>query len=223
LSHSAVVVQRLKGSQEGGGGGVVAEGFAEVDETVDISGQKDKAAAELEGVWAKFVLMMAGGACTIASLEIIWAGEVKQIGGSQSGDDVGLAMLVDQQGKGDSRFFTEKAGIVAVAQTDGGEGGAFVEEGLLVFAQLRDVLVAEDSAVVAKKDDDGGIVFPKRAETDFLTVRIWENDIGESLAESFVHVKLSSTSLRSTVKAELLLEQDGDSEASHSLTRAKFR
>jgi hypothetical protein len=39
-------------------------------------------------------------------------------------------------------------------------------EGLLVFAQLRDVLAAEDSAVVAEEDEDGGIVFPERAETD---------------------------------------------------------
>ena len=69
-----------------------------------------------------------------------------------------------------------------------------------MFAQLRDVLVAEDSAVVAKKDDDGGIALPERAEADFLAVRIWKNDIGESLAESFVHVKLSSTSLQDTVK-----------------------
>lgn len=132
-------------------------------------------------------------------------------------------MLVDQQGKSDAGFLAEKACIIAVAQTDGGERGAFVEEGLLVFAQLRDVLVAEDSAVVAKKNDDGGVAFPERAETDFLAVRIWENDIGESLAESFVHVKLSSTSLRSTVKPGLRLEHDGDSDASHSLTRAKYR
>jgi hypothetical protein len=33
-------------------------------------------------------------------------------------------------------------------------------EGLLVFAQLRDVLAAEDSAVVAEEDHDGRIVFP---------------------------------------------------------------
>lgn len=172
-------------------------------ETIDVPRGEDEAAAELKGMWTQFVLMMAGGAGTIASLEIIWAGEVKQIGGSQSGDDVGLAMLVDQQGKGDARFLAEKASIVAVAEADGGEGGAFVDEGLLVFAQLRDVLVAEDSAVVAEKNDDGGVALPQGAETDFVAVGVWENDIGESLAESLVHVKLSSTSLRSTVKAEL--------------------
>ena len=64
-------------------------------EAVDISGEKDEAAAELEGVRAQFMLLMAGGACAIAGLEIVRAGEVKQIGGSQSGDDVGLAMFID--------------------------------------------------------------------------------------------------------------------------------
>jgi len=34
------------------------------------------------------------------------------------------------------------------------------------FAQLRDVLAAKDSAVVAKENQDGGIVFQKRAEAD---------------------------------------------------------
>ena len=42
----------------------------------------------------------------------------------------------------------------------------FFTEGLLVFAQLRDVFAAEDSPVVAKENEDGGIVFPERAETD---------------------------------------------------------
>jgi len=133
-----------------------------VGEAINVSWGKDEAAAELEGMRAQFVLMMAGGAGAIAGLEIVWAGEVKQVGGSQAGDDIGLAMLVDQQGKGDARFLTEKAGVVAVAQADGGEGGALVEEGLLVFAQLRDVLMAEDSAVVAKKNDDGGVALPER-------------------------------------------------------------
>jgi hypothetical protein len=55
-------------------------------------------------------------------------------------------------------------------------------EGLLVFAQLRDVLAAEDSAVVAEEDDDGGIRFPERAEADGFAVGVGEDYAGESLA-----------------------------------------
>ena len=85
----------IEGGQEGCGGGVVAEGFAEVGKTVDVSGKEDEAAAELEGMRAQFVLMMASGAGAIAGLKIVWASEVKEISGSQAGDGVGLAMLVN--------------------------------------------------------------------------------------------------------------------------------
>jgi hypothetical protein len=75
-------------------------------------------------------------------------------------------VLVDEQGEVDFGFLLEEAGVVGVAEADGGEGDAFFAEGLLVFAQLRDVLAAKDSAVVAKENQDGGIVLPERAETD---------------------------------------------------------
>jgi hypothetical protein len=58
---------------------------------------------------------------------------------------------------------------------------------LLVFAQLRDVLAAKDSAVVAKEDEHGGMVFPEGAEADLLAKGVGENDIGELLAEGFGH------------------------------------
>jgi hypothetical protein len=56
-----------------------------------------------------------------------------------------------------------------------------------VLAQLRDVLAAEDSAVVAKKDEDGGIGFPERAQADGFAEGIGERDIGELPAEGFGH------------------------------------
>jgi hypothetical protein len=58
---------------------------------------------------------------------------------------------------------------------------------LLLFAQLRDVLAAEDSSVVAKEDEDGGIVFPEGAEADLLAKGVGEDDAGELLAEGFRH------------------------------------
>ena len=81
----------------------------------------------------------------------------------------------------------EDAGVVGVAKADGGEGGAFSTEGLLVFAQLRDVLATEDSAVVAEKDEDGRIVFPQGAEADLVAKGVGENDAGELLAEEVGH------------------------------------
>ena len=124
---------------------------------VDIAGAEDESAAELEGIGAEFVLVVAGGAGALAALEIVAAEEMEKVGGFEIGDFVGLAVLVDEQGEVDAGFLLEDAGVVGVAEADGGEGGVFFAKGLLVFAQLRDVLAAEDSAVVAKEDEDGGI------------------------------------------------------------------
>ena len=157
-------------------------------EPVDIAWGEDERAAELQGIAAEFVLLMAGGTGAFAAGEIVAAQQVKDIGGSQVGGGVGVAVLVDQQREIDVRFFAEDAGVVGVAETDGCERGAFVSKGLLVFAQLRDVLAAKDSAIVAKKDDDGGIALPQRTETDFAAVGIGKGDVCEPRAESFVHV-----------------------------------
>jgi hypothetical protein len=46
----------------------------------------------------------------------------------------------------------------------------------MVVAQLRDMLAAEDSSVVAKKNDNSRILLPQSAQTDLLAVWIGEND-----------------------------------------------
>ena len=129
-------------------------------EAIDIAGAEDEGSAQLERITAKFVLAMAGGFGALAALEIVPPEEVEDVGGLEIGDFIGLATIVDEQGKVDAGFLLEDAGVVGVAEADGGEGGALFVEGLLVFAQLRDVLAAEDSPVVAEEDHDGRIVFP---------------------------------------------------------------
>jgi len=63
----------------------------------------------------------------------------------------------------------------------------FFAEGLLMLAQLRDVFAAEDSAIVTKEDEDGGIRFPEGAEADGFAEGVGEGDAGKSLAESIGH------------------------------------
>ena len=167
----------IEGGEERRGSCVVAEGLAEVGEAIDIPRAEDEAAAKLKWIQPKFVLTMAGGAGAIAALEIIAAKNVKHIGLTQVGNGVRLAMFVDEQREVDSRFFLENAGIVAVAKADGREGGTFVEEDLLVFAQLRDVLTAKNSSIVTKKNDDSRFVLPQRAQANFLAKGVGENDV----------------------------------------------
>jgi hypothetical protein len=158
-----------------------------VGEAINIAGAEDEGAAELKGVAAEFVLVVAGGGGAFAALEIVAAEEVENIGRFQAGDFVRLAVFVDQQGKFDLCFFLKDAGVVGIAEADGGERDLFFAEGLLMFAQLRDMLAAEDSAVVAKEDEDGGIRFPERAETDLLAEGVGKSDASETLAEGFGH------------------------------------
>jgi hypothetical protein len=176
-----------QGGEEDVGGGVVAKSLAEVGEAVDVAGAEDERAAQLEGIEAEFVLVVAGGAGALAVFEIVASEEMENVGGFEIGDFVGLALLVDEQGEVDAGFLQEDAGVVGVAEADGGEGGVPFAEGWLVFAQLRDVLAAEDSAVMAKEDEDGGIRFPERAEAELLSEGVGQRDAGESLAEGFGH------------------------------------
>lgn len=66
---------------------------------------------------------------------------------------IGLALVVDQQGEGDAGLFAKVARVADIAQADSDKLGAFLPELLLVLAQLRDMLTAENSTVVTEKDD----------------------------------------------------------------------
>ena len=96
-------------------------------------------------------------------------------------------MFVDEQREVDVGFFAKDAGVVSIAETDGCERSTVVLEGLLMLAQLRDVLAAKDSAIVAEKDDHGGFFLPQRTETDFAAVGIGECDVREARAKTFGH------------------------------------
>jgi hypothetical protein len=48
-------------------------------------------------------------------------------------------------------------------------------------AQLRDVLAAEDSAVVAKEDDHSRAVRPEQIELNGAFIGVRQNDPGEAL------------------------------------------
>lgn len=172
-------------------------------EAVDVSRAKDEAAAELKGILAQLVLMMPRRAGSIAAFEIVAAKHMQQVGRAQVGDGIGPAVFIDEQRKRDARFLTENARIVAVAQADGGKRSAFLPEGLLVFAQLRDVLAAENSSIVPEKNDHGGLALPQRTQADFLAIGIGERDICKLLAESFGHGAPSLRPGHLSVKAAL--------------------
>lgn len=156
-------------------------------EAVDVARAEDEGAAELEGIAAQFALAVAGGAGAFAALEIVAAEKMKEVSFAEVGDFVGLAMLVDKERELDAGFLLEEAGVVGIAEADGGQSGVLFAEGLLVLAQLRDVFATEDSAVMAKEDEDCGIRLPERAEANGVAEGVGKNDFGEPLAEGVGH------------------------------------
>ena len=73
---------------------------------------------------------------------------------------IGFAFVIDQQREMDTGFLAEESGIAGIAQSDDSEMSAFFLELGFKFAQLRDVLSAEDSTVVAKEDHHGRSALP---------------------------------------------------------------
>ena len=70
---------------------------------------------------------------------------------SETRRTIRLTLLVNQERESDPTLCPEGLGIVQITQPDGGQPSTFALECLFVITQLRDMLAAEDSAVVAKE------------------------------------------------------------------------
>jgi hypothetical protein len=103
---------------------------------------------------------MPGGSCAGTGLGIVSSQQVQQICALEFHDIIGLALFINEQREGDARFFTKSAGVDTIAKPHGGQSCAALPEGLLVGAQLRDVLAAEDSAIMAQEDNHRGLAEP---------------------------------------------------------------
>jgi len=57
----------------------------------------------------------------------------------------------------------------------------------LMFTQLRDVLAAEESAIVAKKDNHGRMLLPKGAESNLVACSLGQDHVSESFTVGLRH------------------------------------
>jgi len=94
---------------------------------------------------------------------------------------------VNQEGKHDTGLLAKEAGIIQVAQADGRQCGSRFLELVFVLAQLRDVLAAEDSTVVAQEHDDAWACLPQGAEANLIATGFGQYHIGELRAERIGH------------------------------------
>ena len=169
---------------------IVSECAADVDEHVAIAGSEDETRSELERILPQFVLSVAGVFGARPRLGIVAPKEMHQVSRFQLGGAVGNAIGIDQQREGDACLLAKGASIVHVAKPDRRERGSGLLEFILVCAQLRDVLAAEDSAIVAEKDDDGRIRFPKRAQPELAASTFGQHNVCQFRAERLRHAQI---------------------------------
>ena len=86
--------------------------------------------------------------------------DVKHVSRFQGCGLVGFPFRIDQQWKRDAGLITKEASIMYIAESHRSQRGSGVPEVVLVFAQLRDMLAAKDSAIMPKEDNYGGPVLP---------------------------------------------------------------
>jgi hypothetical protein len=146
-------------------------------EQIAVAGAKNEAAAELKRAESDANLTVAGGAGAGTCSSIVAAQHVEDVGVQQAHLAIGMPLLVNQQGKRDACVFAKQLGVPLVAETNSRESHAAVLEGRLLLAQLRDVLVAEDSAVMPQEHDDSGSLLPQRAEAHKMPAAFREDDV----------------------------------------------
>lgn len=130
---------------------------------IDVAWRKDKTASQLKWIFAQFVLAMTSSLRPLARRPIVFAQEVEQGSFAQSRSLVSLALVIDEQREFDAGIVAKQTGIVGVAKADRDQLRTLLRKFLLMFAQLRDVLSAEDSPVVTEKNYNRRRTRPQRS------------------------------------------------------------
>ncbi|MGZ4898941.1 MAG: hypothetical protein ACXV8X_04730, partial [Candidatus Angelobacter sp.] len=104
---------------------------------------------------------VSGGLGATAGQHVVSTQQMEQGSVAQANSFIGHTFVIDQKGEADAGFFTKEPGITYIAQANDGQMGAFLLELFFEIAQLRDMLAAEDSTVVAKEDQDAWSTLPQ--------------------------------------------------------------
>ena len=161
-----------------------------MDEQVAIARSEDETRPQLKRIPAQVVLVMARSFGPGSRLGVVAPQEMQQVSRFQFRGAVRGAIGIDEQRKSNAGLLAEGASIVHIAEADGGQRGSGLLELLLVLAQLRDMLTAENSAVVPQKDDDGRILFPQRSQANLAAAAFRQHDVREFRAEGFRHTTI---------------------------------
>lgn len=128
---------------------------------IHVARTENEAPAQLEGILAETMLLVAASPCPRSGHGVVTAKEMKDGARSQARRAIRLASLIDQEREGDAGLLAKDLCVVPVAQADGRKTRAFFSKRLLALAQLRDVLTAENSTVVSQEYENDGPVGPQ--------------------------------------------------------------
>ena len=156
-------------------------------EPVHIARPEDKAAAELKRIPAQAVLAVPRGPRAVSRRFVFGPEHVKNVGAAKARGPVSKPLLVYQKRERDAGLFPKEPRVGPIAQPYRGQIRAPLPERLLPFAQLRDMLPAEESPIVPEEDHDGRLVFPKRAKADFPALVVEQGDGRKRLAQRAGH------------------------------------
>jgi len=154
-----------------------------VDEQIFVPGSKYEAATKLQRIFSQPMLFVSCGLGPFACLQVILAQKVEQCSVAQANGFICFAVVIDEKRELDACFLAEELGIARIAQANYGQMRAFFLELGFKFAQLRDVLSAEYSTVMPKKDHHGRSALPQGAESCWFAVDVWERYSGQLAAE----------------------------------------
>lgn len=113
---------------------------------------------------------------------------MEQVSRFQFRSFIGDPLRINKQRKGDACFFAKNKCVMHVAKPNHRQGSPGSLEFGLVVAQLRDMLAAKNSPVVAEEDENGGIPFPQSAEPHFVARCLGQHNIRETRADRCCHV-----------------------------------
>ena len=150
-----------------------------MNEDVDVPRTKDKTPAKLEGIFAQFVLPVAGGVRPATRRMIHRAQHVKDGTNPKIQSPIGNAIRIDQQRERDAGFLAKEPRVLHVAQAYGGNARALELKAFFPFAQLRDMLAAKQSPIVAQKCHHTWLASPQRSKPYGLTLCVRQDDFRE--------------------------------------------
>jgi hypothetical protein len=129
------------------------------------------------------MLFVSRSLCSFARLQVVFAQKVEQGSVAQPHSLICFSLVIDKERKLDTGFLAEKFGVAGVAQANHSQMSAFTFELGFKFAQLRDVLSAENSTVMSKEDHHGRSALPQGPKPRRLAVGIRKRNSGQLAAE----------------------------------------